>query len=436
MEPMDQDYFAGPRSSSYLPTSPPPSPPNNAPLRETRTADDSRDGYRYSDGMGMDGLSHARPISPPASPCSSSTSSWRCRRGSADSGARRSASPASLSLFAFEMDGVEPCDSINNQPSDPTETNTIRLWPTDLPTVCLLVICNYLSLSDLTTFSLSSKTLNASLDALRPTLLSQRLLQGRHLSRDLFAAFTSGESPYTGLLLHSELHGGRSGIYRLLRNDQRVVEAFVGALVTCVAKARSDVLCRLGRRVVSTGDARVAGPSARVWAETVARRDAVRALLLLWPVVDILRDVASQVGLLPAEGAITESMDITPQPPSQLADWATLKDISSTSLSPFDTETLLLAWTISSHVARQIIGRYQSVGWTAPIYHEGMIGPAILPGKESIMTILGTNDTQLVWEYIREFERTTSHFEGWCPVRSVLELELTRRGASPGPLLS
>ncbi|TPX62778.1 hypothetical protein SpCBS45565_g06942 [Spizellomyces sp. 'palustris'] len=404
----------GNRGDLRLP-SPPPSPPYEPTFGVT--ADVVRQVTGYSTGTSLP--DQDAPPSPPSSPCSFVSHS-RCSRRNSDLPLCRLPSPISLTCLIDCMD-----ISDDEPPSIPAHASSKACWPANIPALCLYTICNYLSLSDLSQFYCTSRTMYNSLSSLRSSILSQRLLQGRHLSADLFAAFISGHPPYSHVARDPQSFGGRSKAYARLRRDQRVVDAFVGALVGCVSMARADGTWTLGRRNAQLDSG--GGASVDIWDESVARMDAVRALLFLWPIVDAVKRATESIVPAPLP-QLTSIPDRDPIPLSHsLLLPQTILNAARHALAAFPTDALQLTWYISYHAARQVVSRFQLAGWTSPNYHEGMIGPLLFSGRDKLTDMLGSDDNALVWDRVGEFEKWMAAFGGWCPLRGALENELLAR---------
>ncbi|KND03403.1 uncharacterized protein SPPG_00891 [Spizellomyces punctatus DAOM BR117] len=411
----DSDYDDRGNRGDWRFPSPPPSPPYEpnclVATDVTRQVTEDSTGTSVSD--------QNAPPSPPSSPCSFISHS-RCSRRNSDLPLCRLPSPISLTCL---IDGMDISD--DEPPSNSAHTSSKACWPANMPALCLYTICNYLSLSDLSQFYCTSRTMHNSLSSLRPSILSQRLLQGRHLSADLFAAFISGHSPYSHVARDPQSFGGRSKVYARLRRDQHVVDAFVGALVGCVSMARADGTWTLGRRKAQLDSG--GGALVDLWDESVARMDAVRALLLLWPIVDAVKRAAESI-VPPSLPQPTSTLDRDPTSPSHsLLLPQTLLNTAHLGLAAFPTDALQLTWYISYHAARQVVSRFQLAGWTSPNYHEGMIGPLLFSGRDKLTDMLGSEDDALVWDCVGEFEKWMAVFGGWCPLRGVLENELLAR---------
>lgn len=323
--------------------------------------------------------------------------------------------------MVFEMDDFQ--DEPPSDPRQPIAADDFK-WPDNMPTTCLLGICSYLSLSDLAEFSRTCRAMYISLSRVRNSILSQRLLQGRHLSADLYAAFLSGEAPYEGLAAHPAAFGGRSEVFKRLRGDQRIVDAFVGALISCVSNARAESGWDLGRNVVIPVD-QMTEPT-KIWDEGKARIDAVRGLLLLWPIIEAIKAASIKLLEEPLQ-PMEPDIPIVVDGPNE--DNADLCEVIRSALEKFSTEALKLTWYINHHVARQVAIRFQLAGWVAPPYHEGMNGPLLMAGRDRLTFVLARDDDdECVKECIQEFERTMVAYHGNCPLRTALENELWRRG--------
>ncbi|KAI8997948.1 hypothetical protein BC832DRAFT_566947 [Gaertneriomyces semiglobifer] len=373
----------GSNSGPDLP-SPPPSPYGGSFENDV----DKDDGYFLpwpcEDYYEPEDIEWEMPITPPWSPY--------CRVGCS----KPAATPADQAGDDDRSTGTTSGDILTDEAP--------RLWPANFPSNCLFYISYFLSLNDLTCFSLTSRSINASMKAIRNRVLASRLTQGRHLSADLVAAYRSGLAPY------HVLDGiARADVYKLLRRDQRCVETSVGALVTFVSRARADKTCLIGR--TESGE----------WDEALARREAVRALILIWPVVDDVKQILETMRRTQEEGGGRDG---------KLDSTAMHSEVRQ-ALAPYSSATLEVIRHMLHPLARHLLTHYLITrNYNPPVPpRESMASALLIPGRDALVNMLSQSYGAVVAdECLSDFETYLELLpDDWCPLRECINAEIARR---------